>query len=270
MGTRMKTTSRSWLRGWRLAVLRAWLPLLLVLIWLVGSMNSQALYFPPLHRILTSLFTDWIIGPRLMSDLLPSLLNFTVGYGISILGGTLLGIVFGVSPVLRALVEPILTFFRSLPSPALIPIVLGLFGIGASMNISLIVLGAIWPTLLNTIDGVRSLEPQLRDMSRSYRLTSWQRLWALIVPNAGPQIFAGYRISLQIAIILIVVSEMVGATRGLGYFVIESQQLFQVTQTWVGTILLGIVGYLITLVFLQIEKRVLRWQSRMRASTGAA
>jgi ABC-type nitrate/sulfonate/bicarbonate transport system permease component len=202
--------------------------------------------------------------------LLPSLTNFTIGFGTSVLLGTAVGVLLGMSPVLRALFAPVLTFFRSLPSPALIPIVLGIFGIGAGMNIALIVLGAVWPVLLNTIDGVRSVDTQLREMVRSYRLTRRQVITRVILPNAAPQIFAGYRISLQIAIILIVVSEMVGATHGLGYFVLESQQLFKVTQTWVGTILLGIIGYSLTLIFLRIERRVLRWHIRMRQATGAS
>ena len=120
------------------------------------------------------------------------------------------------------------------------------------------------------MDGVRSVDPQVRDMVRSYRLSPWQNIWRVVLPSAMPQIVAGYRISLQISIILIVVSEMVGSARGLGYFVLESQQLFRVTSTWAGTIMLGVLGYLLTSIFVVIERRVLSWQIRMRAATGAA
>ncbi|NEE01328.1 ABC transporter permease [Phytoactinopolyspora halotolerans] len=256
--------------GWRLLLLRGWLPVTLVALWWTLSAGSEALYFPPLQEILTTLVDEWILGPRWRSDLLPSLANFTIGFGTSVLLGTALGVLLGMSPVMRALFAPVLTFFRSLPSPALIPIVLGILGLGAGMNVSLIVLGAVWPILLNTIDGVRSVDTQLREMVRSYRLSRRQIITHVVLPSAGPQIFAGYRIGLQIAIILIVVSEMVGATHGLGYYVLESQQLFMITQTWVGTILLGIIGYLLTLIFLRIERRVLRWQIRMRQATGAS
>lgn len=252
--------------GWRLFVLRAWLPVLVFVAWWVLSDNSESLYFPPLREIMESLVDDWILGDRWRTDLLPSLQNFFIGFGVSVVLGSVLGVLLGMSQVLRALFAPVLTFFRALPSPALIPIVLGLFGIGASMNISLIVLGALWPTLLNTIDGVRSVDTQLREVSKSYRLSKWQIITQIVVPNAGPQMFSGYRISLQLSIILIVISEMVGATRGLGYFVLESQQMFRVTQTWVGTILLGLLGYLVTLLFVKLEGRVLRWQIRMNAT----
>ncbi|GAA1469187.1 ABC transporter permease [Microbacterium thalassium] len=251
-------------------LLRAWLPVAIIALWWFTSETNPSLYFPPLSEIVDEIVGQWIFGPRLVEDLLPTLANFVAGLTIALVAGTVFGVILGRSPVLRAFLAPIINFFRSLPSPALIPIVLALFGLGNSMSIALIAIGAVWPTLLNTIDGVRSVDTQVRDMARSYRLTPWQIISQVVLPSAGPQIVAGYRISLQISIILIVVSEMVGATRGLGYFVLESQQLFQVPQTWAGTIMLGLLGYLLTSVFVVIERRVLRWQIRMREATGAA
>lgn len=254
----------------RLFLLRAWLPVAIIALWWVTSTANPSLYFPPLSVIVDEIVTQWIFGPRLVNDLLPTLANFAVGLSIALVGGTVLGVILGRNAVLRAFLAPLINFLRSLPSPALIPIVLVLFGLGSSMSIALIAIGAITPTLLNTIDGVRSVDTQVREVVRSYRLTPWQNIFRVVLPAAGPQIVAGYRISLQISIILIVVSEMVGATRGLGYFVLESQQLFRVPQTWAGTIMLGLLGYLLTQIFVVIERRVLRWQIRMRAATGAA
>lgn len=253
-----------------LLILRLWLPVSIVALWWITSVANPSLYYPPLPEIIDEIVGQWLFGPRLAEDLLPTLANFAVGLTIALVAGTVLGVILGRNAVLRAFFAPIINFFRSLPSPALIPIVLAIFGLGNSMSIALIAIGAVWPTLLNTIDGVRSVDTQSRDMSRSYRLTRWQVITQVVLPSAGPQIVAGYRISLQISIILIVVSEMVGATRGLGYFVLESQQLFQVAQTWAGTIMLGLLGYLLTSVFVIVERRVLRWQIRMREATGAA
>lgn len=250
--------------------LRAWLPVLIVVVWWVTSEANPSLYYPPLSEIFGEIINEWIFGPRLTRDLLPTLGNFAVGVSIALVSGTVLGVLLGRSAILRAFLAPIINFFRSLPSPALIPIVLALFSLGNTMSIALIAIGAVWPTLLNTIDGVRSVDTQVRDVVRSYRLTPWQNVMRVMIPSAGPQIVAGWRISLQISIILIVVSEMVGAARGLGYFVLESQQLFQVAQTWAGTIMLGLLGYLLTSIFVVIERRVLRWQIRMREATGAA
>ena len=210
------------------------------------------------------------MGPGFIDHLVPSVLKFLAGFLLAGALGIGLGLVIGMFPLLRAATEPVIQFLRSLPPPVLLPIGLLVFGIGPTMNIAIIVVGAIWPTLLNTIDGVRSLDPQLGEMSRSYKLTLRQRVRYVILPNAGPQIFAGLRTTLQMAIILIVVSEMVASTNGIGYYVLNSQQTFAVAETWAGTLLLGLLGYLANLVFIRLERYVLRWQTGLRASTGSA
>lgn len=254
----------------RIFLLRAWLPVFLILVWWITSTTAPSLYYPPLPLIVSEIFNVWIFGPRLTSDLIPTLLNFAIGLMLAIILGTVFGLILGRVHILRAFCAPVINFFRSLPSPALIPIVLAIFGLTNSMSIALITVGALWPTLLNTIDGVRSVDQQVRDMVRSYQISKWQNLFKVVLPSASPQIVAGYRISLQISIILIVVSEMVGATRGLGYFVLESQQMFAIAQTWAGTVMLGLLGYSLTSIFVVIERRLLSWQIRMRAATGAA
>lgn len=245
------------------AALRLWLPILLVAVWWVSSAGSQNIYFPPLATITDTLITDWT-GSRLTTDLLPSLGKFALGFLISAIGGVALGTWLGLSPVAREMAEPIVQFLRSLPPPVLLPIGLLFFGITGTMNVAIIVLGAIWPTVLNTADGVRSLDGQVVDMTRSYRLTFSQRLFSVVLPNAAPQIFAGLRTTLQLSIILIVVSEMVAAVNGVGYYVLNSQQTFAVAETWAGTLVLGVIGYLSALVFLAVEKRALNWQHGMR------
>lgn len=247
----------------RTTALRLWLPLLLVALWWFTSAGSQNIYFPPLATILETFAEDWL-GERVLSDLLPSLGKFAIGFLISAVLGIAIGTWLGLSPAARESAEPLVQFLRCLPPPVLLPIGLLFFGITDLMNVAIIVMGAIWPTVLNTSDGVRSLDPQVQDMVRSYRLTYRQRLFSVVLPNAAPQIFAGLRTTLQLSIILIVVSEMVAAVRGVGFYILNSQQTFAVTETWAGTLLLGLIGYLSTLVFLRVEKRVLNWQYGMR------
>jgi sulfonate transport system permease protein len=262
----MQTARRS--GGFRLFLLRAWLPVGLVAVWWVASASSTSLYFPSLQTIAETLRADWL-GPGFMEHLVPSVGKFLAGFLIASLAGIGLGLVIGMYPALRAATEPLIQFLRSLPPPVLLPIGLLLFGIGSSMNIAIIVFGAIWPTLLNTIDGVRSLDPQMTEMTRSYRLTRVQKIRYVILPNAGPQIFAGLRTTLQMSIILIVVSEMVASTNGIGYYVLNSQQTFAVPQTWAGTLVLGLLGYLANLLFIRLERYVLRWQAGLLATTGS-
>lgn len=242
-----------------LFALRSWLPLLLLALWWFGSRDSQSLYFPPLTVILQTLRDDWL-GPHFASDLLPSLTKLVVGFFLSAVLGVLIGLLLGLNRWTRALVEYIILFFRSLPPPVLVPVGIVIIGIGTTMNIFIVVLGAIWPTIMGTIDGVRSLDLGRRDMAKSYRLTLSQRIFFVILPNASPQILAGMRTTLQLSIILVVVAEMIASTNGVGHYVLSSQQTFSVAETWAGTLLLGILGYLSTVIFITAERRILRWQ----------
>lgn len=251
------TTSGIWGKTLR----RGWLPVLLFLLWWFGSAGSTSLYFPSLANILETLRVDWL-GDGFTTHLVPSMIKFVLGFLIAATLGVGLGLVVGLSRTLMALTEPIVQFLRSLPPPVLLPVGLLFFGIGAEMNIAIIAFGAMWPTLLNTVDGVRSLDGELREMSRSYRLSFGQRLCFVLLPNASPQIFAGLRTTLQISIILIVVAEMVAATSGVGFYLLNSQQTFEVSETWAGTLLLGGIGYLTTLVFDYVEGYVLAWHHK--------
>ncbi|MFD1210880.1 ABC transporter permease [Arthrobacter sp. GCM10027362] len=253
--------------GVKLFLLRAWLPVTIAAAWWIGSASSTSLYFPSLQTIAGTLVHDWA-GPGFAANLVPSIGKFLAGFLIAAVVGIAAGLVVGMYPALRAATEPVIQFLRSLPPPVLLPVGLLLFGIGAGMNIAIIAFGAVWPTLLNTIDGVRSLDPQLTEMARSYRLTRAQKIRWVILPNAGPQIFAGLRTTLQISIILIVVSEMIASTNGIGYYLLNSQQTFAVPQTWAGTLVLGALGYLASLVFIRIERYVLRWQAGLLAASG--
>lgn len=249
----------------KLVLLRLWLPVAIVAAWWIGSASSTSLYFPPLSEILETVRADWL-GPFFVQHLVPSVGKFLAGYLIAVVLGVIIGMLIGLSPIARAIADPLVQFLRSLPPVTILPVGILLFGIGAPMNIFVIVFGSIWATLLNTADGVRGVDLQVRDTARSFRLTWPQRIRYVLLPSAGPQIFAGMRTSLQIAIILIVVSEMVGATSGIGYYVLKSQQTFKVVETWAGTIVLGVLGFVMTVLFLQVEKRVLAWQAGMRAN----
>jgi ABC-type nitrate/sulfonate/bicarbonate transport system permease component len=250
-------------------LLRAWLPTLLIVVWWVGSAGSSSLYFPPLQQILETFRQDWLFA-QVGSDLMPSLVRLVLGFLTASVGGVLIGTLLGLSPRAKRVTEPVVQFMRAIPPPALLPVALLFFGITSLMNVAIIVIGAIWPTLLNTADGVRSVDPQLKDFARSYRLSFRERLFKVVLPSAGPQIFAGLRTTLQLSIVLIVVSEMIGAVNGVGFYVLNSQQTFAINETWAGTIVLGIIGYFSTLVFLQFEKWVLAWQLGMKRTAEGA
>lgn len=238
-------------------------PLVLLAVWWTASSSSESLYFPALRDIVQA-FADLWLFERLSSDILPSLGRMTAGYLAAAAIGILGGLALGSWPrVLRA-VEPLVDFLRSVPPPALLPLAIVLFGIGNAMKIFIIVLVCVWPVLLNTVDGVRAMDPTMAAMARVYRVTGLERLRTVTLPAAAPQIFAGLRTSLSLALIMMVVSEMIASSNGIGHFVIEAQRTFAVTDMWAGILLIGILGYLINAGFVLLERRVLRWYHASR------
>jgi len=236
---------------------------LAIVLWWVLSSGSTSPYFPPLKSILSAFRSTWGAS-HLESDALPSLERLACGFVLACVVGVGLGTVLGLSSRLRRNTEPILEFLRAVPPPTMIPAAMALFGLGPSMKVGVIAIGSLWPVLLSTIDGVRSVEEAKIEASKVFQLSPLDRLRRVILPSASPQIFGGMRTCLSISIILMVISEMVASTDGIGYFVIESQRTFAMTAMWTGIILLGVLGYVLNVLFTLVEKRALRWHRGLR------
>jgi len=240
-------------------------PLLVLVAWGVLSAGSDTYYFPPLTDILSTFADTWLFE-RVGSDAVPSLVRMGLGFGIAVIVAISTGLLLGVSPRARRAVAPIVEFLRAIPPPALLPFAILVIGVGDSMKVFIIAFVCVWPILLNTIDGVTGVDPTLRETTRVYGIGGRDRLWRVMLPAASPQIFAGMRTSLSLALILMVISEMVASTNGIGYFVLQSQRTFAIPEMWSGILLLGILGYTLNGIFVLIERRVLRWHRGARAS----
>ena len=159
----------------------------------------------------------------------------------------------------RSLLEPMLEFFRAIPPPVLVPILILIIGANDRMKVMVIVVGAVWPVLLNTIEGVRSVDSVLLDTARTYGLRGATRLRTVILPSAAPQIAAGVRQSLAIGLILMVISEMFASSSGLGFTIVLFQRSFAIPEMWSGIVLLGLIGVAVSVLFQLCERRILHW-----------
>jgi len=240
-------------------------PLLVLAGLAVWSSGSQSFYWPPVTEILATFRDTWLFE-RFGTDVVPSLYRLGAGYLLACVVAIAAGIVLGSSARVSRAVEPIVEFLRAIPPPALIPFGLLIFGVGDGMKIAIIAFVCVWPVLLNTVDGIRSLDPTLLDTTRAYGIGGFERLRSVVLPGASPQIFAGMRTSLSLALIMMVVSELVASTNGIGYFVLQSQRTFAIPEMWAGIVLLGLLGYLLNVVFVVIENRVLAWHRHARAA----
>jgi ABC-type nitrate/sulfonate/bicarbonate transport system permease component len=238
------------------------LPVALFALWWIASDDSHSFYLPPLRTILAAFGPTW--SARLTSDVLPSIARLLAGYAGAVVLGVGLGVPLGARPRLRATVEPVLELFRAIPPPALVPVFMLLFGIGTPMKLLVIASGAIWPILLNTVEGVRAIDEVLSDTCRCYGISGAARLRVLVLRAASPQIVIGMRQALSIAIILMVISEMFASSSGLGFAIIDFQRGFSIPEMWSGIILLGLLGFVLSLGFRAFEARALRWYHGLR------
>jgi len=249
----------------RSALLPVILPVVLFAAWWILSAGSTQAYFPPLSRIVEAFF-GYFTGESLQTDVLPSVLRLVTGYLLATVIGIAVGVVIGTNAVLRAMFEPVLEFIRAVPPPALVPLILLLAGIGDTSKVLIIAFGSVWPIMLNTVEGVRSVDEVLDDNSRVFGITGMQRTRSLVLRSASPQIVTGMRQSLSVAIVLMVVSEMFAAQSGIGYQVIAAQRTFAITQMWGGVLLLSLIGVLASLVFAVFERSSLTWYHGQRLS----
>jgi ABC-type nitrate/sulfonate/bicarbonate transport system permease component len=249
------------------ALSRIWLIVGLGALWQILARAAGNPYFPPPSEIFPIVRDLWFSGPashlflttKAADDFTPSLAHIFAGWIAASLAGIVLGVALGRSRTAEEFLDPLLQFGRAVPPPTLIPFFIIVFHIADSMYIAVIAFGVIWPVLLNTIDGARTVDAVQLDTAKVFGISGWLRLWQVILPAAAPKIFAGLRVSLSLALILMVISELVGSTAGIGDHLVNAQRGFQLPEMWAGIVLLGILGLLFNGVFVLVERRVLAW-----------
>jgi ABC-type nitrate/sulfonate/bicarbonate transport system permease component len=237
--------------------------------WQLWASAAGSSFFPPPSAIVARMYHLWFSGPAAhlfltpdaTSNILPSLGRVLAGLAIATAIALPLGIALGRSPVATSYLNPLLQFARALPVVTMAPVFIVLFKIGTDMEIATIAFGTIWPILLNTIDGAATVDPQHLETGRAFRLSPWQRLAWVIIPAALPKAFAGFRLSLSLALILMVFAELVGSSNGIGYEMSNASNSFDMTFLWSTIVLLGILGYLLNALLGGAERLVLSWHT---------
>jgi len=233
---------------------------LLGLLWEAAGQGGwvHKLLFPPLSGILTKLFEITVSG-EILQHLGVSLWRATLGYSLAAAFAIVLGIVMGYWRRAYEACEITIELLRAVPPPAVIPLAMVFLGIGDALKVFIIFFACSFPVLVNTIDGVRSVDPVLIRTARTFGLSQWRIVWKVILPVAGPYIMTGLRIATAIALILTVISEMIGATSGIGYFILGSQRTLHIANMYAGMLVLALTGYAINRAFLLADSRLMAW-----------
>jgi ABC-type nitrate/sulfonate/bicarbonate transport system permease component len=229
-----------------------------LLVWQIVALIVRSVYIPPVTQIISTFFQQWF-SPLFTLEAVPSLYRLTLGYLFAVLAGVGIGLLIGTSKSALRLLEPCLQFLRSTPPVVMIPIGVLLIGIGDTMKIVVIAFGAMWPILLNAMDGARLVPTERLQTARIFGLSRFETVWRVVFPSATPMIAAGMRTALSIALVLIVVSELIASTNGIGYYILDAQRTFAIPQMYGGILLLAILGYVLNTAFVQVEQRVMAW-----------
>ena len=232
----------------------------LLVLWEIAAASGvmPAMSFPRMSAILAT-WWELIVSGELLGELLPSLWRMFAGYFVGVALGVLVGLLMGYVRFFYTLLEPITEVLRPIPSPAYLPIVILFLGIDDEMKIFMIAFASFFPVLLNTYSGVRSVDPVQLQTARTFGVSGWNLLWQIVLPASSPYIFTGMRVSLAVALIVMVISEMVAASSGIGYFILSAQRGFKIREMFAGVLTLAALGYILNRLFLIIENRVLAW-----------
>jgi len=236
--------------------------------WQLAAEGGANPYFLPPSVVFPAMYRQWFDGPvahlwltaDATANLLPSIGRMLGGLAIASVIGIALGVAIGRSALVSDLVEPVVHFARAVPPPILVPVFLFVIGIGTPMEIWSIVFGVVWPVLLNAIDGARHVHAGHLETARAFKIPALQRLVRIILPSAAPKIFAGLRLGVALALVMMIVSEFVGSVNGIGREMMTAQGSGQISLMWAIIVILGLLGVVLTLLLGVAERQVLAWQ----------
>lgn len=220
----------------------------------------EAAFLPPLSTVLAS---GWklILNGQLFNHIQASLIRSLVGFTAAVIFAIPLGLAIGWYRGFADTINPILEMFRNTAALALLPVFILFLGIGEASKIALIIYACSWPILLNTITGVKNVDPLLIKSARTMGLSPLQLFRKVILPAAVPTIFVGVRLAGAFSVLVLVAAEMVGAKAGLGYLIIYSQYNFQIPEMFLGIITITAVGLLINYSLVTLERHFTSWKS---------
>jgi NitT/TauT family transport system permease protein len=224
-----KAMAARWQRG--LVGLAAFL----LLAQLLGSSGVLSRSVLPLASTVLTRAAGLAVNPQFLADLAATLESWAAGLAIAVAVAVPCGLILGSVPGVRSATRALVEFLRPIPAVVLIQLAALLLGPGLQMNVTLIAYAAAWPVLLNTIYGLDDVDPLQAETARAFRLPLGSRITKLIVPVALPRFFAGLRISVSLALVLMVVSELVGSSNGIGYQMNNASGDYDLTGLWAGS-----------------------------------
>lgn len=226
----------------------------------------STVYLPPLTDVLAALAAE-TASPVFWFSLYETLRGWAIGLLLAVAGGVLIGVPIGLLPVVRQATASTIEFLRPIPSVALVPLAVLLFGTDLRSTLLLVVYAAFWQVLVQVIAGVRDVDPVARDTATVFRLGVLARVRHVVWPGALPYVLTGVRLGASVALVLAVTGELVIGTPGLGRQIALAQSSGAVPTLYALVLVTGLIGMLVNLVFRLVERRALAWHPAVRGDS---
>jgi sulfonate transport system permease protein len=236
------------------------LPVLVLIIWQVLSDQNivNQSVFPSPRRIALS-FDQLIAKGTYPGHVAASVGRVIRGFIVGSIAGLIIGTVAALSPWANQALVAFIGIFRPIPAIAYIPLLILWLGIGEESKVAVITVGAFWPVLLNTIHGIKSADPKLMEVGQVFEKNYGEALVKIVLPQAIPSIFTGLRLGISSAWTCVVTSEMIAASKGIGFLIAFGRELAQPGVMFVGIASIGIIGLIIDTGVLHLQKKVIYW-----------
>ncbi|MGW0043540.1 ABC transporter permease [Rhodococcus sp. NPDC003348] len=248
------------------SLLRVLKPSLAILVFLgawelaprVGLVDE--VFLPPFSTVFGA-FTDLARSGELWEHVSASLSRALTGFAVAVVIAIPLGIAIAWYRPVAEFLNPILELFRNTAALALLPVFVLILGIGEESKVALVIYACTFPILLNTISGVRTVDPLLIKSASSLGLSPIRLFQKVVLPAAVPTIFTGIRMAAASSILVLIAAEMVGAKAGLGYLITASQLNFQIPNMYAGIVAIALLGLFLNAVLVLVERRLSRWRA---------
>ena len=223
-----------------------------------GLVNAAVM--PPTSEIARVLWRILSSG-AFVAPMMHTLAILFVAYAIACFSGIALGMAMGWFRPVYGLLEPLAEILRTIPKPVLLPPLMLFLGLGDPMKLFIVALAAFFPVLINTLQAVRAVDPVLIDTARTFGHRTPAILARVILPASAPLILAGMRVSLGIALVLVVLAEMLSGTGGLGQLILDMQHSFRARETFAWLVILAVVGFALAMLFDWVDRRIAFWNA---------
>ncbi len=205
-------------------------------------------------------FWDSLLHGQLLSDLEYSGANYAIGLVLAIFTGIVLGVIVGWYRRVEMILGPFLTALYATPRLAMMPLIIIWFGIEMKSKVFIVFLSAVFPVLINTIGGIRAIDRDLLRAARAFCASDWQIFTTLAIPGSVPYILTGIRQGVSLGLIGVVVGEMFGGSKGIGYIVNYGGQTFATDTVFMGVLIIAFAGIALTAVTERLERHFSRWR----------